>query len=56
MLPIGFTKEATTRTPRNIRNSGFRILPTHVRIFPGNSENARTAMKNAAEKIASIAA
>ena len=50
--PIGFTSAATTRTPKNSRNSGFRILPTQVRILPGNREKPRTIRKNTPEKMA----
>ena len=45
-----------TSTPRNTRNSGVRILPTHVRIFPGKSEKPSTAAKNSAENTASAGA
>ena len=42
-----------TRIPRQTRKIGLRILPTHVRIFPGKSEKARTAAKKSTEYTAS---
>ena len=49
----GFTSATTIRMPRNSRKNGLRILPTHVRILPGKSENRSAAAKNTAEKTSS---
>ena len=37
---------ATMSSPRAARKSGVSILPTHVSILPGRSENHSTAAKN----------
>ena len=53
-LPMGFKNAVTMRTAMNKRNTGFRILPTQVRILDGRREKNRTAAKNKKEKAASI--
>ena len=49
----GAASAVSTIAPRNTRNTGVSTLPTHVRIFPGLMEKARTAAKKQSEKSAS---
>ena len=49
MLPAGRISAVTVRMPRNSKKHGLRILPTLVRILPGNSEKSSTAAKNKTE-------
>ncbi len=41
----------TTKMPRNTRNTGFRISPTQVSIFPGRRDSANVTAKKANAKI-----
>ena len=48
---VGESMETITNTAKNAKKVGFSSLPTHVKIFPGRSENQSAAAKNTKEKI-----
>ena len=48
---VGESMETITNTAKNTKKVGFSSLPTHVKIFPGRSENQSAAAKNTKEKI-----